>query len=319
MLSRRLYIQDNFRAHPGIEDIEIKSPLFITGLPRTGTTVMHNLASLDPAWRVLLYWELLYPYTREDMPNFEAHAIHLAGQGLKGLYAMKPEFIYRHETRATGPEECFNLIRISFYSIAWANEWYLANYLQWFLQQDMTDSYRYYKKLLKLLLWRKPADHLLLKCPAHLFNVDAIFKVFPDARVIWMHRDPCRSIASGLSLLSVFHDIGDGPDEFIESYMEYFKQSLQKTMALEKSGKHQLKSVSYKKLMEDPVGVIGDIYREFGYTWDSGKAANISKWLGENPQHKHGAHKYNLEKYGFSQADIRARFPDYYDEYGHLL
>jgi hypothetical protein len=318
-LSRRLYIQDNFVNHPHIFDIPLDRPLFITGLPRTGTTLMHNLISRDPAWRVLLYWELLYPYLRSDIADFEQYAINLAEQGLKALYRMYPEFIYRHETRATGPEECFNLIRLSFLSIAWANEWYLSDYLRWFLRQDMTDSYRYYRKLLQLLLWRKPGEHLLLKCPAHLFNVETIFTVFPDARVIWMHRNPVKSIASGLSLLSVFHDISGGPDEFIELYLVYFKESLERTMAVEQSGRRRLQSISYKKLVQDPLTVIRDIYERFDYPWDDTKGENISRWLGQNPQHKHGAHKYSLEDFGLAEADIKKRFSFYYDQYGHLL
>jgi hypothetical protein len=319
MLSKRLYIRENFKKNPGILDIPVERPLFITGLPRTGTTMIHHLISQDPCWRVLLYWELLYPYHREDIENFESYAIHLTEQGLKALYSLRPEFIYRHETNAVGPEECFNLLRITFYNIAWANEWYLSNYLEWFLKQDMTDSYRYYRKLLQLLLWRKAGDHLLLKCPAHLFNVAAIFNVFPDANVVWMHRNPCKSIASGLSLLSVFHDLRGGPDRFIDLYMDYFKKSLQKAAEIEKSGQSRLKSISYKELIRHPLEVIRDIYHRFGYPWDNSKEQRIIKWLAENPQHKHGAHQYRLEDFGFSETDIHNRFSEYFDEYGKLI
>lgn len=169
-----------------------------------------------------------------DIADFEQYAINLAEQSLKALYSIRPELIYRHETSAKGPEECFNLIRHTFYSIAWANEWYLTGYLEWFLQQDMTDCYKYYRKLLQLLLHRKSGKHLLLKCPAHLFTLDALFNVFPDANVVWMHRNPCKSIASGLSLLSVFHDIKAGSGDFISLYLLYFKKSLEKAAAMEK-------------------------------------------------------------------------------------
>jgi hypothetical protein len=319
ILAKRLYIQDNFKSYPEISVIPVERPLFITGLPRTGTTLIHHLISRDSIWRVLLYWELLYPYQRMDIENFEAYAVNLTEQGLKALYSLRPEFIYRHETKATGPEECFNLLRITFYNIAWPNEWYLTNYLEWFLQQDMADSYRYYKKLLQLLLWRKPGNHLLLKCPAHLFNVDAIFNVFPDANVIWMHRNPCKSIASGLSLLSVFHDLSTGPDEFINLYMEYFKQSLHKAMEIEQSGTSQLRSISYRELIRQPLEMIRDIYHRCGYPWDNSKEKSILKWLADNPQHKHGTHKYSLEDFGFTETDIRNRFSEYFDTYGHLI
>jgi hypothetical protein len=318
-LSKRLYIRDNFNTHPGILGIPVDRPLFITGLPRTGTTLMHNLISRDPMWRVLLYWELLYPYHRSGIADFESYAVNLAEQGLKALYSLKPEFIYRHETRATGPEECFNLIRLTFYSIAWANEWYLSRYLRWFLRQDMTESYRYYRKLLQLLLRRKPGKHLLLKCPAHLFTIDSLFNVFPDANVVWMHRSPSKSIASGLSLLSVFHDIGTGPDEFIELYLEYFKRSLEKAMKIEKTGSRHLKSIDYKQLVQNPALVVREIYEQFGYAWKDENEQNILKWQAKNPRHKHGIHNYRLEDFGLTETIIQDRFSSYYNQYGDWL
>ncbi|MCU0289561.1 MAG: sulfotransferase [Acidobacteria bacterium] len=319
VLTKRLYVQAQLDRDPGIQEIPVTRPLFITGLPRTGTTLMHNLISQDPDWRVLLYWELLYPYDRPDIANFEKYAINLTEKGLQALYAMKPEFLYRHETRATGPEECFNLIRLSVYSIAWANEWYIKGYLKWFLQQDMTGCYRYYKILLQLLLRRKACKHLLLKCPAHLFTLHALFNVFTDANVIWMHRNPKNSIASGLSLLSVFHDIKNSPDEFIELYLEYFRKSLENAIEIEKTFPTQFKSIGYKALIADPLNVIRDVYEQFHYPWNAEKEKNISKWLMENPQHKHGVHKYRLEDFGLSEVDIENRFAKYYDRYGHLL
>lgn len=318
-LSKRLYIRDNLNAHPEILSIPVERPLFITGMPRTGTTLIHHLVSRDPAWRVLLYWELLYPYHRPDIADFESYAIHLAEQGLKALYLMKPEFIYRHQTKTMGPEECFNLIRHTYYSIAWANEWYLTGYLEWFLQQDMTDCYKYYRKLLQLLLHWKSGNHLLLKCPAHLFTLDALFNVFPDANVVWMHRNPCKSIASGLSLLSVFHDIKAGSDDFINLYLLYLKKSLEKAATMEKKHPQQLKSISYKKLIRDPLTTIRDIYQQFKYPWDHEKEKNISAWLDENPQHKHGVHKYTLEDFGLSETDILDQFSSYFDQYRHLF
>lgn len=319
-LTKRLFIQENFKEKPEALEIPITRPLFITGLPRTGTTLLHNLVSNDPTWRVLLYWELMYPFTRSDMgPNFEKFAINLSEQALKAFYARHPEFIKRHETKATGPEECFNLIRHSFYSIAWANEWYLPGYLRWFIEQDTTDSYRYYKKLLKLLLFRKPGEQLLLKCPSHLLHVGPILDVFTDANIVWLHRNPLESVASGLSLLSLFHDTSNWPDEFIELYLVYFKKSLQNARDIEKTGTKQLKSVSYRSLVQDPVNTVREIYQQFDYPWNEQVQQGIQKWLDENPQHKHGKHKYNLEKFGLSEEDITNRLAGYYDEYGHYF
>lgn len=319
-LTKRLFIQENFVKNPGILSIPLVKPLFITGLPRTGTTLLHNLMSSDSAWRTPLYWELMYPFQRHEMgANFEQYAINLAEQALKAFYSLHPEFIKRHETRATGPEECFNLIRHTFFSIAWANEWYLPGYLRWFIEQDTTESYRYYKKLLKLLLFRKPGPQLLLKCPSHLLHVGPILDVFEDANVVWLHRNPLESVASGLSLLSLFHDNSGWPDEFIELYLLYFKRSLQKSRNIEKSGHKHLLSVSYQGLVEKPVETVRRIYQHFDYAWSHDVEKGIRGWLERNPQHKHGQHKYNLEKYNLNEQEIVNYFSDYFNEYGSLF
>ncbi len=320
ILSKRLYIQDNFKSYPEILNIPIDRPLFITGLPRTGTTLIHNLISQGPCWRVLPYWELLYPYFREELKsNYKEHFLRLTEQLLKGLYAKYPALIYRHETTAEGPEECVHLLRNTFYSNSFAAEWELYEYLEWYMEQDLSRSYRYYRKMLQLLLWREHRDHLLLKCPGHLPGVGAILKVFPDANIIWMHRNPCKSIASVLSLYSVFHEGETRFNDFIDLYLDYFKESLHKAINMVKSGNKQIKSISYKKLIKDQVGVCREIYGEFEYPWDSSTEQSIIKWLEKHPQHKHGVHQYSLEEFGLTDTDIQNRFSQYFAEYGHLL
>ena len=320
LLSKRLYIQDNFNSYPEILDIQVRQPLFITGLPRTGTTLFHNLLSRNKYWRVLPYWELVFPYYRPEFgENFEKHAIRMAEQLIKGLYCRFPDLIQRHETKADGPEECVHLLRYTFYSNSFAVEWDLYQYLQWYSEQDLTPSYRYYKKLLQLLLWRKPADYLLSKCPAHLIGVKSIAGVFPDGKFIWMHRNPCKSIASALSLFSVFREIPVHLDNFIRLYLEYFKKSVDNMMELDNLHPERIKSVSYGKLVKNPVAVTREVYETFGYPLDNRHEENILTWLADNPQHKHGVHKYSLENFGLSETYIQNLFSRYYEKYGHLI
>jgi hypothetical protein len=320
ILSKRLYIEDNFKSNPGISEIPIIRPLFITGLPRTGTTLMHNLFSQGCCWRVFRYWELLYPYNIPALGNKnEEYFLRLTEQLIEGLYARYPKLISRHATKAKGPEECVHLLRTTFYSNSFAAEWDLYDYLKWYVEQDLTGAYRYYKKLMQLLLWREQGQHLLLKCPAHLFAVDIILKVFPDAAVIWMHRDPCKSIASVLSLYSVFREEETRFNDFIDLYLDYFKKSLQNIMKIVKSGNKQVKSISYKKLVKNQAEVTREIYEEYGYPYEGEIEKKISAWLSRNPQHKHGVHKYGLEDFGLTASDIKSRFAEYYDVYGDLL
>lgn len=319
ILTTRLYIRDNIKSNPRILENKIERPLFVTGLPRTGTTMMHRLFAADKRWRVLQYWELLYPYRREDIPDFDRHALMLAENNIAQMNKQNPEFIKRHEIKATAPEECFNILRLTFHSIAWGNEMYSPDYIEWYSGQDMTPGYQYYKDVLKLQLWRRKADHLLLKCPAHLLNVDVILNVFEDGNIVWMHRDPCKSIASGLSLLAAFMPVGSKPDKFFKVYMDYFETSLRKAMNFDSEGHPRLRSVSYKKAKEHPVEVINELYDYWNYDWQEVVETNITNWQTQNPQHKHGVHKYSLEQFGLTKEDIHTRFAFYYDAYGELL
>jgi hypothetical protein len=281
---------------------------------------MHNLLSLGRCWRVLQYWELLHPYYREDLgPNNREYFLRLTEQLIEGLYRRYPGLISRHETKASGPEECNHLLRNTFYSNTFAAEWDLYGYLKWYLEQDLTASYRYYRKLLQLLLWRTPGRHLLLKCPAHLFAVDVILKVFPGANILWMHRDPCKTIASVLSLYSVFRETETKVNDFVELYLDYFGLSLQKIMETIKQAPGRITCISYKKLVKNQVEVTREISEQLDYSCGEEIGGKIAGWLAENPQHKHGVHSYGLEAFGLTPAGIKKRLSQYYDEYGSLL
>jgi len=320
VLSRQLYIQNNLKSHPEIADIPVEKPIFITGLPRTGTTLTHNLISQDSQWRVLQYYELVYPFVIPGVDHYDDYTIQLAEQGLQRIYQYFPQLKVRHETKVTAPEECYHLKRNTFYCISWANETYSPTYMEWFLQQDMTEAYRYYKKQLQLLLWRRPGKELLLKCPSHLYHVDSIFKVFPQARVIWLHRNPVKSIASGLSLLSLFHTQNNGKNNpFLDLYLKYYQQALHQATEIERSGDPRLLSVSYKRMVDSPIDEIHRIYDKLNLTWNPENENNIRKWLEKNPQHKHGVHRYNIEDFGLTETRIKTEFAAYYKEYGHLL
>jgi hypothetical protein len=205
ILVNRLYIQDNYRCYPEILRVPLHRPLFIVGLARTGSTLLHRLMSRDLSCRVLLYWEMNHPFIGPNMGlNHEELSIKLAELKIKEIYSRLPDLFHIHEIKATEPEECNILMRHAFGSLYLASEWNLPRYAQWLVNHDMTKSYRYYRKLLRLLLWHKPGNFLVLKCPSHLLNLNAILDVFPDANIVWLHRHPAKTIPSYLNLLSVF-------------------------------------------------------------------------------------------------------------------
>jgi hypothetical protein len=321
ILVNRLHIQDNFNKQPEILKTPVRRPLFIIGMARTGSTLLHRLISQDPDCRHLQYWEMNHPFYSHNIGlNHEARSIKLSELKINEIYMRLPELHHIHEIKATAPEECNILMRHSFCSLYLASEWNLPRYAQWLVEHDMTDSYRYYRKVLQLLLHHKPGRFTVLKCPSHLLNLAAILKVFPDANFLWIHRDPLKSFPSYLNLLSVFWGNKPNDKQFIDFIFNYSLRAVETGMKVEKTiPSRQLMHLSYKELMKDPAAGIRNIYDTFDYPVTTGMDTKIKDWLKENARHKHGVHKYSPEKFGLNETLIREKFNRYYDHFGHLL
>lgn len=321
ILRNRLFIQDNFKCHPEILAVPINRPLFIVGLARTGSTMLHRLIAQDLNFRVLQYWEMLYPFIGSHLGlNHEQVSIELAKIRIKETFAEDPNFYHIHETNAVMPEECMLLMRHTFCSMSIVSEWSLPEFAKWFINRDMTESYLYYRKLLQLLMWHKPSNFILLKCPSHLINLNAVLKIFPDANFVWLHRHPDEAIPSFLSLLSVVWGSQMEDPGFIELILKYSIRSVEGGMAVQdKINPKQWLNVGYKRLLKNPLEVIREIYQQFDYKFDERLEEKMSQWLQVNFQHKHGAHNYNLKKFGLNGTGIETSFSRYLGEYDHLL
>jgi len=208
LLVNRLRMQSDFKRYPEILDVPIVRPLFILGLPRTGSTLLHNLLSQDPACRWLRQWEVMSPspppdsQTRENDPRISA-----AQQYVQWVNAKMPKLAVANEINLTGPAECIRLLVHEFVSYWFVVRANLPSYRDWLEKQDMIAPYRYYRQQLQLLGWRDRGERWLLKAPAHLYSLslDALMTVFPDARIIQTHRDPLKVVPSFCSLLALGH------------------------------------------------------------------------------------------------------------------
>jgi len=204
ILTNNLKIQKDIRRYPKITEVAIQRPLFITGLPRSGTTLLHNLLAQDPSVRIPLMWELYQPSpppeteTRDTDPRIE-----LTVDMVHKLYNFVPQLSTIHPLFPTGPDECIQLLKNSFMSHSFSLMGDIPSYLEWLEKQDMIPVYKFYRQQLQLLQWRTPGQPMILKSPSHLFAIDALLKVFPDASVIQLHRDPIKVIPSFCSFLTI--------------------------------------------------------------------------------------------------------------------
>ncbi len=315
-LANRLLMQRDWTRHPEILEQPVPRPLFVTGLPRSGTTLLHRLLSQDPEARVPLLWELLWPSppptadTRETDPRIEA-----ARDLLRGFHRINPRMAAIHSPGPQEPEECLWLMEELFAYIH-AN---VVSYRDWLLKQDWTPYYRRHRKALQLLQWHCPGDHWILKTPRHTFAMDSILTVFPDACLVQTHRDPAKVIASVCSLIAVAHrtvsrrvDLQEIGKTAVTMWTEAVTRAM--TVRAQADPAH-FYDVHYDDLLADPVGVTRRVYEYFRYRFTSRHEARARQWLVENPQDKHGAHRYSLEQFGLDRESVRRHFAEYIEQF----
>jgi hypothetical protein len=318
LLVNRLKIQDDLNRYPQILEQPVRRPLFVVGLPRTGTTLLHRLLSEDPSGRTLLFWEALEPSpppTPETRPTDPRIA--RAKRSLAMINSLAPRLAAAHVFAAEEPEEDNNLFANVFRAGINGIMFDVPGYTEWLGEQDLVPSYRYARRQLQLLGWKMPGDHWVLKSPAHLFGLDALLAVFPDACVVQTHRDPLESIPSLCSLTAAFRAITCDRVDLRRLGWELsmaMAEGVERALAVRASADPaRFFDVPYRALLSDPVGVAREIARHFGYPHDAGIEARQRRWIAENPQHKHGVHRYSLDQFGLDPEFVRTLFADYAD------
>ena len=320
LLANRLLMQRDFTNHPEILQQPVDKPLFIIGLPRTGTTLLFNLLAQHPSARTPLFWELFLPSpppeeaTRQTDPR-----IAVADASNRYMNRIFPLMRSMHETNPTSPEECLFIFQHAFSTISFALMYNVPTYHHWLMSQDMVPAYRYYRSVLQLLQWRTLGTHWTLKSPHHLFSLDALLEVFPDACIIFTHRDVVKTIGSSCSLIAMLRRVYSRNSDFIaigSSVLDALATGVDRAMEVRKQADPgRFYDLEYRDLMVDPKGQVKKIYDYFGYPFDEGMSARMDHWLHENRQHKHGVHHYSLAQFGLSARQVRARFAEYMKHY----
>jgi hypothetical protein len=321
MLVNRLEIREMLRLHPEIANEPIRRPLFILGLPRTGTTLLHLLFAQDPANRVLRFSEgqapAFQPAQRRLEPDPRSRQ---AARELKSLYYLAPHFLAIHPLEADGPQECTALFANSFRSLQFEFTYNVPSYSAWLEQQDLADAYRYYAYQLRLLEWRQPAARWVLKSPAHLFGLDALLATFPDACIVQTHRDPLKVLASCCSLAAVLRGVTSDhvvPCQIGRQFAAKWAAGLERALAArDRAGPDRFFDVHFQELLSDPLGVVQKIYARFGFPFASAVETRMRQALAENPRDKHGVHRYTLRQFELDPLQEARRFAGYCDRFG---
>ncbi len=319
LLSTRLRVTAALRRHPEILAREIRQPMVLTGIPRSGTSALFNLLAADPAARPLLLWETQHPDPLEGLAPGDPDPRHLAMQAhYEKARAANPDFTKIHFASADTPEECVLLQAVSFHGVHHGIEVMLEPYGSWFRTQDLRPLYRYYKVLLQMLDWQRPGERWLLKAPAHLWALDALIEVFPDVSLVWSHRDPAPCMAS---ICSLTHAMTTGTldvpkEELGPIVMDFYASSLERGIEVrDRCDPARFVDVTHDEFVEDSLGVAQRIYQHFGLPMDARARAAIDAYAAAHPRGKHGAHRYALEEFGLTAERVRERFGAYLERF----
>lgn len=320
VLGNRLRAQELLQRRPEIRAREVAPLLVITGLQRTGTTLLHRLLTCDPAARTLASWEALNPAPFLPYePRVDDKRIAVARMSETALAYMAPDFFAVHPVEAEAPEEESLLLDYTLLSPVSEATLRVPSYATWLRAQDVTPAYRYLASLLKLLQWQRPAQRWVLKTPHHLGALDVLFSVFPEAKVVQTHRDPCSTVASFCSMIAhgrgVFSDRVD-PHEIGDEWLAKQRQMVEHAMAVRDRGAEQkVLDVKYENLIHDPIGEVETIYDHFGIPLSPVARRAMRASLRVNVQHRHGRHLYQLADFGLDRSRVRSEFAAYCKRY----
>jgi len=321
VLENRLRAQALFERNPEILEERVAAPIFIVGLQRTGTTMLQRLLAADPGLRALASWEALNPAPLPRRPwHRRDPRIGRAVLAEKGLRYLAPDFFAIHPVEAEAPEEEVILLDYSFLSTVAEATLHVPSFAAWLETQDQTPAYRYLRTMLQLLQWQTRGDRWILKTPHHLEWIDTLLAVFPDARIIQTHRDPLKTLASFCSMIAhgrgVFSDQLD-PHEVGAHWWRKTVRQVDRAMASRDArGGEAFLDVSYYDLMADPMAQVERIYDFIGRPLDADVRARMATSRRENPQNKHGQHRYQLEDFGLDRAAVEAGFAAYRERHG---
>jgi hypothetical protein len=320
LLTNRLRIEDWYRRHPEIERQQTPAPIFVLGLPRTGTTALSARLARDPDTRSLRGWESRAPVpppkaaTQDTDPRIE-HA--RAEQ--EAMHTVFPELKRMYDATPTDPTECQDLLGMSFETHHFSGQYWVPSYGAWLLAHDMTGAYRYHQRTLKLLQWRCPPNRWHLKTPVHMLALDALDRVYPDARFIMTHRDPAAVLGSVCALIQVTRSMASNnhdPHRIGREQLELWPLAIERAMAFrERAGEERFADVFFAEQLADPVGVVERAYEKLRIPFTQRAREIMTAWAETHRRGRHGSYTYRLEDYGLDADHVRERFRLYIERF----
>ena len=323
LLKNRLLIEDLLRRHPEILEERIIAPIVICGLPRTGTTHLHNLMSSDPALRSLPYWESLEPVLPErerPAPGAPDPRKERTETALSFLDAAMPYFKRMHEMTVEHTHEEIQLLAIDFSTMLFETTAPMPMWRDAYLAREQRPSYAYLLRVLKMLQWLRGGTRWVLKSPQHLEQFPALVDTFPDATFVVTHRDPVSVTASMVTMITYSARLTrDRVD--LEGIGHYWADRLERMLGRCATERDVLPAgqtidVHFDEFMADDLAMVTRVYDLAGQPLDERARASMADFMAEHPRGRFGAVEYDLAQFGLDAAERRKALAFYTERFG---
>jgi hypothetical protein len=323
LLRNRLLIEDRVRRHPEILDVPIEAPIVICGLPRTGTTHLHNLMSSDPALRSLPYWESLEPLLSESerpAPGEPDPRRARTEQALWMVDAAMPYFKRMHEMTVDHVHEEIQLLAIDFSTMLFETIAPMPSWRDYYLSHDQRSSYAYLLRILKVLQAERGSGRWVLKSPQHLEQFPALLATFPDATFVVTHRDPVSVTTSMVTMLaygarmSRDHVDVDGLSRYWADRLEGMLASCVKDRDILPPDRSI--DVRFHDFMADDMAMVSRIYDLAQQPLAAGAVEAMDRFMADHPRGRHGTVVYDLAALGLDPDERRQALRFYSDRFG---
>ena len=314
-LTSRLHVVDWVKRNPSITGADIRPPIVVLGQPRTGTTILFDVLAQDPANRVPLTWEVDQPWPPPETATYESDPrIDEVEAKLANVDLLIPGFRAMHDMGARLGQECVRITAADFRSMIFATQYRVPEYQRWLLHEaDMGSAYRYHRMFLQYLQSAHSADRWLIKSPAHLWSLGALFQEYPGALIVQTHRDPLRVVCSLASLVDLLRRLASDDVSISEVAAEWVDDivlGLDRAIEARTDGTvpdGQAMDVLFRDFLREPMSVVRAIYERLDIELSDAAEKAMQAFLAANPQEKHGGHNYSFTDTGLEAGRLRER------------
>jgi hypothetical protein len=318
----RLTAHKWLRDFPEIADEQIIDPVFLCGLPRSGTTYFQYLFDNDRRFRLLRTWEAIMPFPPpgHDPASIETRKA-MERQVNDELRSKVEGFDALHLIDEDGPQECHLFLEHGYGAAGFLNLYDCPEYFDFLMDElDLEPVYQVHKRMLQLLQWKCPRPRWALKYPNHVIAMEPIRKVFPGARFVMTHRDPAQILASICKMTFSLRTARQGepvdPHRVGQQMLHFIRRHIDRIMAFCTGPDAAcVTHVDYYRLAADPAALLDEIHTGLGIDTPDDVRASIAAWREANPQGKRGENRYSLAQYGLNDAEVREAFADYIEHF----